>query len=447
MKARALVTKLATVRDRLPLTNLGLAVAGGAAATYWGFAKPRADHALGLAAELAMLLVGLALVSVLVGAVLLRGRLKSLPAEGTALTFEARRGFAWGLEMPSWRAIPMLELSWSWVTPHGFEVDLTRSPGRIREQVSSPGRARVDRVIRRFVLEDGFGLARWVVTHTERRSLRVLPYVGRLTQAPLLQSLAAGDDLPHPGGRPEGDRVDMRRYVAGDPLRLALWKVFARTGQLMVRTPERALAPSVRVLAYLPSAYGDEAAAAAARWAIDRGLLGDQWWFGADGASGLATRVDEALSQIMESKNARNTPNGAGAGLAGFFGRTQAFKEARVVLFVPGTTGPWLQRVAAQLRGRNVTCVVVVDGLRNSPADPTVVERISKYLKAPEAADPDEEALVVPDDLRLVTQTLVRAGAQVTVLDRRAGRSLSTNHGLGLQEAYHDALAQSGGAA
>ncbi len=443
MKGRGLSAKLTRLRDRLPLTNLGLAVGLGAAATYWGFARPRADHALGLAAELAMLLVGLALVSVLVGARLLRGRLNTLPEPGPALTFEARRGFAWGLELSSWRAIPMLELSWTWVQPEGFEVELTRTPGHIREQISSPGRARVDRVTRRFVLEDGFGLARWVITHTETRSIRVLPYVGRLAQAPLLQSLAHGDDLPHPRGRPEGDRVDMRRYVPGDPLRLALWKVFARTGQLMVRTPERALAPSVRVLAFLPAAPGDEPAAAAARWAIDRGLLGDQWWFSADGSPGLATNVAEALSQIIESKNARGTPKGDGAGLKGFFDRAQVFNEARVVLFVPGRMGPWLPRAAAQIRGRNVTCVVVIDGLADGPPDPALAQRLAESLRTPEDPDPDAEALVSPEDLRQVTQALSRAGAQVTVLDRRAGRSLSA-HGAGLQQAYQDALMTGG---
>src|SRR5437773_8099985 len=104
--------------------------------------------------------------------------------------------------------------------------------------------------------------------------MRILPWTGGLDHAPMLRSLAGGEEISHPLGELTGDRVDMRRYVAGDPLKLALWKIYARTGVLMVRTPERAIAPTLRVAAYLPSAIGDEPAAAAARVAIQRGLLG-----------------------------------------------------------------------------------------------------------------------------------------------------------------------------
>lgn len=440
---------LSRLRGWLPLSNLGVAVSGLAAATYWGFARPHADYALGLAAQLALLLVALALLGVFLGVQLLAAALRRRGEPVSEVTFEATRGFAWGLELPSWRWLPMLEVSWSWDSPEGVEVELLRSPGKIREQVSSPGRIRVSTVRRRFVVEDGFGLARWTMVHTEARSLRVLPFVGRLEQAPLLQSLAAGDDLPHPRGRPEGDRVDMRPYVRGDPLRLALWKVYARTGQLMVRTPERALSPSVRVLAYLPSAFADEPAAAAARWAIERGALGEQWWFSADGAPGWTSEPGPALERIMASRHERSTARGQAAGLAAFLDKSHELQEARVVLFVPGTSGPWLARVADQIRARNrnVTCVVMVDGLIPEADVPTVRVRLAQLLTRPVARDPEDEALVSQDSLRLVTQTLVRAGAQVVALDRRQGRALSMGQGGALEQAYAQALHQGGQAA
>jgi len=437
-------------RGWFPLTNLGLAVTLIAAGTYWGFAKPHADHALGLAAQMALLLVALALAGVLLGVILVSLRLRRLQAEGPALTFEARRGFARGLELSSLPWLPVLELSWRWSVPTGVEVTLVRSRGRLREEVSSPGRAQVSKIERVFVLEDGFGLARWQLRHTEARDLRILPALGRLRQAPLLESLAAGDDLPHPRGRAAGDRVDMRRYVRGDPLRLALWKVYARTGQLMVRTPERALAESVRVVAYLPAAEGDEAAAAVARWAIEGGTLGEQWWFSADGSEGWTSEGSEALQRIMRSRHVRHSAQGDGAGLSGFLGQAHSIQEARVVIFVPGRPGPWLQQVAAEVQhhARNVTCVIGIDGLKGDAETPGVWARMQSVLRRPVPPDPEAEAQVTPEELQHVSRRLQRAGAEVAVLDRQAGRVMSLGRSGGLDGAHRArALSSEGRAA
>lgn len=421
-------------RGWFPLTNLGLAVTLIAAGTYWGFAKPHADHALSLAAQMALLLVALALAGVLVGVLLVSFRLRRLSAQGSALTFEARRGFARGLELSSLPWLPVLELSWRWAAPIGVDVTLVRSGGRLREEVSSPGRAQVSEVVRVFVLEDGFGLARWELRHTEARELRILPALGRLRQAPLLESLAAGDDLPHPRGRSAGDRVDMRRYVRGDPLRLALWKVYARTGQLMVRTPERALAQSVRVVAYLPAAEGDEAAAAVARWAIEGGTLGEQWWFNADGSEGWTSDVSEAVQRIMRSRHVRDESRGGGEGLSGFLKQAHTIQEARIVVFVPGRPGPWLERVARQVQrhARNVSCVVGIDGLKAENDAPKLWARAQAALRRPLPPDPEVEAQVTPDQLQVVCRRLQRAGAEVAVLDREAGRVMSLGRSGGL---------------
>ncbi|MCA9551496.1 MAG: DUF58 domain-containing protein [Myxococcales bacterium] len=439
---------LVRIRELFPLTPLGLTVAAAAAATYFWFAKPHADYALGLASRLAIGLVLLSLLAVVLGALLIYGRLRRLPESGPAVIFEAARGYARGLCLPRWRSLPLLEVSWTWAEPEGFEVSLIREGGEVIEEVTSPTRARFERVVRRFVIEDGFGLAQVVLRHVERRPLRVSPFVGRLDQAPVLQSLTAGDDLPHPRGRPDGDRVDMRRYVAGDPLRLALWKIYARTGQLMVRMPERALAPSVRVVAYLVAGPGDEAAAAASRWAVERGLLGDDWRFGADGGLGVAADADAALELIMASRAVREDPARQGAGLAAFLEQVLERDEARVVVFVPGQPGPWLDRVTAALAGRarNATCVVGVDGLR-AEAEPTTRDRLTHLLTRPEPPDPEEEAVVSPDALRAVTTALVRTGAQALVLDRRAGRALPVGGSGRLEQAYADALAHGGHAA
>lgn len=440
--------RLSRVRAWLPLTNLGVVVAVVAAWTYWGFARPRADFAFAVVCLLALAMVGLALAGVVLGSALLASRLKRLP-DGDPVTFEAVRGFSLGLTLPGWAVLPMIEITWTWEQPDDVDVELSRVGGRLMEELSGHVRARAETIRRRFVVEDGFGLARWVLWHTERRSLRVLPFMGRLDQAPLLQSLAAGDDLPHPRGRPEGDRVDMRRYVPGDPLRLALWKVYARTRQLMVRTPERALSASLRVVAYLPSARGDEPAAALARWAIERGAFGDDWVFGADGSAGRVDSAPEAIERIVQSRGARGTEQGDGAGLARFLDASGGLADAKVVLFLPGRAGPWLDRVTSVLRGRrcNVTCVVGLDGLRREEASPPLPARLRGWLERPAPPRPAEEAIVDPEELERVTRQLRAARAQVVIIDRAAGRRLP---GVGrgeLEDTYGASVAKGGRAA
>ena len=76
-----------------------------------------------------------------------------------------------------------------------------------------------------------------------------LPRLAGLSRMPALSSLASGDAAPHPMGLEDGDRLELRRYMPGDPARFIHWKVLSRTRRLMVRTPERALSLARRTAA------------------------------------------------------------------------------------------------------------------------------------------------------------------------------------------------------
>lgn len=417
----------ARARELLPLTNLGLLVLAGSLLAWKLFALPKLDYVVQLVSLLGIALVSVALLAVIAGAILVHRTLKARRERGAEvqlLSFEAKAPYA-GLSLPAWRFLPLIEVSWSWIEPEHFEVELVKEHAGVRELVTTTGRHAGLQVSRRFVIEDGFGLARIILRRTEKTSLRILPWPGELAHAPMLRSLSGGDDLPHPLGDFTGDRVDMRRYVAGDPLKLALWKIYARTGVLMVRTPERAIAPSTRVAAYLPAAIGDEPPAAAARIAVEKGLLGAGWIFSADGANHPADDIDGALSLIAASRSVRGTDQGDAAGLLRFLETTAEQEPLRLILFVPARVGPWIERCVAAVKklGASVSVLIVTDGVEEPVEKKAALERL---LKLPEPPPADADSKTTPAELAEVARAfaIIGSGAQVLALDRVTGRAL-----------------------
>ncbi len=105
--------------------------------------------------------------------------------------------------------------------------------------------------------------------------------------------------------------MEIRRYAPGDPVRHILWKVYARTRQLNVRVPERAIDRSRRTISYLLAGPEDEAAAAVARVALEQNLLGERWLFAADGSPEPQEEIEPALRAIARSGNLEQ-PTGLG---------------------------------------------------------------------------------------------------------------------------------------
>ncbi len=428
MRPRAIGRHLSRAREWFPVTNLGLLVAGIGALAYWGFGLPRADYVVRLVSLFAMFIVAVAVLAVLLGTwLVLRATRPGMPI---SVAFEAHRGYAEVFSLPSWWALPIFDVTWSWLEPPGFRVETVRLGGRRWERVETERRGHTDRIVRRITIEDGFGLARLVLHRAEARSVTVVPWTGALDRAPLLRSYASGDSLPHPAGELVGDKVDMRRYVPGDPLKLAMWKVYARTRQLMVRTPERALEPSTQVAAYLVSAEADEPAAAAARVAVETGLLGPDWIFAADGPLPPANDPQRAIQAIVESRAHRDQPTGQAGGLSRFVQEHAPSDATKLVVFVPGRPGPWLDRVVEAARGRpeRTSCVVVVDGVKAPPTDKMTW---SRWLQRPEPSKDEEEAWVTSEELNEVIESLARARVDVSALDRIRGRALNARSRTG----------------
>src|SRR5262249_49341160 len=143
-----------------------------------------------------------------------------------------------GFSISSLWYIPLVSVSWSWIEPAG-SVSIARVRRRLHEIVTPARRGWHETIVRRVEVRDAFGLVKIAFRIRQERVVRTWPSSGALRPVELLRSVATGDDVPHPAGRPAGDRIDLRRYAPGDPMRLILWKVYARTRQTVVRTPER----------------------------------------------------------------------------------------------------------------------------------------------------------------------------------------------------------------
>jgi len=99
---------------------------------------------------------------------------------------------------------------------------------------------------------DVFGLtsASWNVLPIAPASSMVIPQQGFYAELPTLSSESQdGDQTPDPVLR-HGEPFDLKTYHPSDGLKRIVWKVFARTGQLISRYPETATTPEGRLFIY-----------------------------------------------------------------------------------------------------------------------------------------------------------------------------------------------------
>lgn len=410
---------LRRVADWFPLTWLGIFVGLGAWAALEWLAFPQLDLVWLVIGFAALGLVGASLLAVIVGAVVLK--LATRPPKGVEVerrSLDTRRSHPTGFSTLTFWFLPLVQIDWTWERPADAEVAISKVRWRLREKVTLKRRGHVDGVRRRVVIQDAFGLARVAIRQKDPMKLTVLPHVGRLGDTPMLVSVSGGDERPHPMGVDDGDRVELRRYVPGDPARFIHWKVYGRTRKLMVRVPERALSPARRTVAYQVAGPDDDASAAAARVAVESGIFGAEWTFCADGATKDTDRADEAVEMIVASADHRDR---GGVGLSPFLARAERKGPAAAVVFVPARPGKWLDHVVAAVRPRaaRTRVVVTTDGIDRAAPEPWW----RRLLVLPAEREGTPVA-----DLDAVIKAFAVLRVEVIVLDRRSGKRLGERH-------------------
>jgi hypothetical protein len=396
------------VAERVPVTVLGLLALPLLVWVLLPYAEERKDHVLLAVSYCGLGLLALAMVSMLATGLCLwlrRGR-----PEAQTLELEAgvsvRTGFA--LRLVGW--LPLVKVEWTWEQPPGVRVQTVPTWGGLAEEITAEERGVYHAAVRRFRVSDVFGLTKFVFRRRVARQIKIMPAVGQIRPFDLLPQYDRGDLTAHPEGTPEGDPVEMRPYAPGDPVRRILWKVYARTGRLLVRTQERAVKPCERSLAYLVAAAGDEPSAGIARGVLEAGALGKDFLFAAEGEEAPTAEAAEAVEQVVRSARAKAR---GGEGLAPFLAHGASQGISACVLFVPARPGQWLDRVAEDIATHPgpFRVLVGVDGLR--PQQTSSLRKL--VFREPLHAGAS------PEEVGAVCERLRQAGADVSLIDRTTG--------------------------
>lgn len=407
---------LRAVRDYFPLTPAGVVLATFGAVIYFVFAEKEADFVLLGFGITAMGLVGLSLVAVLIHVLILYLSLRKRPVglpESLTVGVEAETGFRLG----RFRFLAVTDATFDWLQPSAIAVRLVKAGPHFLEHVTPLERGRFTNVIRRFSVSDVFGFATMRFARRWETTLRIQPVPGR-ADVTLAIRRATDDGYSHPSGQPLGELVEMRRYAAGDPVRHILWKVFARSRKLMVREPERAIAPKPAMVGFFVAGQNDEPSASTARLFLEQGLLGADFMFAAEGSTRPTSNVGEAIEQVIESHAFR--ASGADS-LGPLLRSVDRGRLDNLVVFAPSTDGAWVDKVLAAAKRLPLppTVVMTVDGqLERRPAKG--VGRF--FFRRARSADPIEDVPQVYDRLR-------SAGVELRVLHRQTGAAID-QHGI-----------------
>lgn len=413
--------RLRRAADLFPATFRGVLLAALSSLAWWRWGYERMDLLVFVfgAAGLSLFFLSGLLVTV---AAWRLGRQEKLEGGSPPMRrLEAGTPIETGFRRPAFDRWPLVQLRWEWLSPAGVECRQRHRAHFLEEEVVARRRCEATSLSRRFFVESAFGLARISWERTDPAAFLVLPEVGKLRSLPPIHSFASGDAVAHPSGAPVGDRMEIRRYAPGDPVRHILWKVYARTRQLNVRVPERAIDRSRRTIAYLLAGPEDEAVAAVARVALEQSLLGERWLFAADGSPEPTEDLEPALRAIARSGNLEEETRLGG--LRQFLRRPELAAEKHCVVFAPAPppkadtawTAELLSLPAAV--GKSITLVFGSDGVVPEKESP-FWQKLLYTLKR----DP---ALTTSADLQKLLARCEEARMRALVVERRTGRVFS----------------------
>ena len=343
--ARGVGVAFRAARGVFPLTWLSLVILVGLYYTWYWEVTEHANQIL-YAVVLVMLgVVGLMLGMVVVGTALVglvtwRVNRRALP-EGV---MEVGAGFesGWRVYRPFY--LPFVSAGISLGEGAPFLQRFVYRGQWGRETLIPTSRGRYAQVVRWVEVSDIFGLSSIRFRLREAVAYEIKPASSGVSGL-AFQARATGEGYSHPEGEAKGELVEMRRYQAGDPLRLVLWKVFARSRKLLVRAPEPAIVEQNDMFVYFVSGEEDESSASTARAFLSTfGEDEGEMLFSADGSGRVVKDGREGLSDVIDSVHFRSRH---GADLLTVAPLIEASVLRNCFMMVPSRLGPWFEGVRA----------------------------------------------------------------------------------------------------
>lgn len=339
--------KFKPVLEWLPFTFGGAIFCVASCFAVWFFGVQRSDFVLIVIGSVGVLMSVLGLLITWGVGVVLWYRYRSIDGGPLLLRVGETHTVDAPIVVPWWA--PLVQIGWSWDSA-SMNIELVED----KERLTPARRGRCNQIDRRVSVGDAFGICSIQFTARQSCTVKIVPESIAPTLPSILQGVQGGGDQAHPFGLATGDRIDIRNYAQGDPVRFILWKVYARTGQLVVRTPEKAFEPIQRLVAYLIVHPSDGSAAALATSVIQSNQLGESWAFGVDGYHGACVEVASAVEAVTASGSSTVQD---GAGLREFL--STETEASSLLVFAPAKDGAWIDEVIqASLNIPVQVCVV-----------------------------------------------------------------------------------------
>lgn len=286
------------VRDYLPFTGPGIALFALGLLSFSHFAIDQSDFFVRASIVVFLYLYLMLSLVTMVIRYFVKRRLKKIKFR--CEHSQAVRGQRLHLEniTGGFKVYPLVEVSVRSRKPERYIVDHTQHAKNQSIVLLPKRRGRIDHLEFTFVVSDIFGLNRTLIRHDLALNIEV--HAKRpVLETPHLHLPNEGDDAAHPAGSFSGDYVDMRRYAPGDPQRFILWKAFARSRKLLVRTPERAESKEPAIALILLTSPQDSEAADVARYFLEQS--NENLVFGAAGLKDVAFNMHDALGLLKTS--------------------------------------------------------------------------------------------------------------------------------------------------